>query len=88
MAKEKAIAEAQILKERGIRIIGLGVGKVNMKTLEAISSPGEAMIATFENINSKLNHLVRGSCLIIPGICKSTRKRHIAKSSTSIGYNI
>ena len=64
-AREKAIAEAQKLKDRGVLIIGLGVGTVNMKTLREISSPGEAVMATFENIHTKLERLAAGSCRIV-----------------------
>ena len=60
--KQKAIAEAQKLKDRGVLIIGLGVGTVNMRTLRDISSPGEAVMATFETIHTQLERLVRGSC--------------------------
>ena len=63
-AKEKAIAEAQKLKDRGVLIIGLGVGAVNMETLRAISSPGQAIMATFTNIHTKLERLVTASCQV------------------------
>ena len=60
--KQKAIAEAKKLKDRGVVIVGLGVGTVNMRTLRAMSSPGEAVMATFETIDEQLKRLVRGSC--------------------------
>jgi uncharacterized protein YegL len=59
---QKTIAQAKILKDRGVIIIGLGVGTVNMATLRMISSPGEAVLATFDNIHTKLERLVAGSC--------------------------
>ncbi len=65
-AKQKAIAEAQKLKDRGVQIVGLGVGTVNIGTLQAISSPGRAVMATFENIHTELASLVTGYCQIAP----------------------
>jgi uncharacterized protein YegL len=68
-AREKAIAEAQKLKDRGVLIIGLGVGTVNMATLRDISSPNQAVMATFDNIHTKLEELVALSCgRVSPGI--------------------
>ena len=60
--KNKAIDEAQKLKDKGVLVIGLGVGNVNMQTLEAISSPGEAVMATIEKIHEKMEEIVSGSC--------------------------
>lgn len=65
---EKTIAEAQKIKDKRVLVIGLGVGNVNMATLQAISSPGEAVKATFETIDTKIKQLVAGSCkTIAPG---------------------
>ena len=71
-ATENAIAGAQKLKDRGVLIIGLGVGAVNMETLRAISSPGEAIMATFENIHRKLERLFTGSCQVAPALCTTS----------------
>ena len=74
--KQKTIAQAKILKDRGVLIIGLGVGSVNMATLRAISSPGEAVLATFDNIHTKLERLVAGSCQ--PGAALSMISIHLS----------
>lgn len=60
--RRKAIEQAKIVKDRGITVVGLGVGKVNMDTLVDLSTPGEAVKATFESINLELERLVAGSC--------------------------
>ncbi|CAB4007900.1 Hypothetical predicted protein [Paramuricea clavata] len=74
---QKTIAQAKILKRRGVPIIGLGVGSVNMATLRKISSPGEAVLATFDNIHTKLETLVRGSCQPAPALtCKCPAEEH------------
>ena len=63
--KQYAIAEAQKIKDKGVLVVGLGVGNVNMATLKAISSPGEAVMATFEKIHEKIGEIVSGSCKAI-----------------------
>ena len=60
--KQLAIAEAQKIKDKGVLVVGLGVGNVNMGTLKAISSPGEAVMATIEQIHEKIEEIVAGSC--------------------------
>ena len=54
--------EAQKVKDRGVLVVGLGVGNVKMTTLEAMSSPGEAVMATIEMIHEKIEEIVAGSC--------------------------
>ena len=65
--EEDAIANAKILKEKGILIIGVGVGR-NIeepkfwKILQDIASPDEAIRVEFNKFRSIKDTLVKRSC--------------------------
>ncbi|XP_028401931.1 uncharacterized protein LOC114541435 isoform X2 [Dendronephthya gigantea] len=62
--RRKAIEQARIIKDRGIIVVGLGVGNVNMDTLEKLSTPGDAVMASFESIHTEIERLVASSCQV------------------------
>ena len=58
-------AAAQPLKDKGVNIISLGIGrKVNRKSLEAISTGNNVFMATsFNDLRTLVRDLRKGTCL-------------------------
>ena len=57
-----SLAEAQKLKDKGVRIIGVGVGKKVRNFLNSVSSPGQAYAEEFDRFYTIKTHLVKTSC--------------------------